>query len=157
MSKKKETPNKNLIASNKKAFHNYQILERIEAGLVLSGCEVKSVRNRNVVIKDSFARIVNNEIFLFNCYIGPYEEGNIQNLAPERDRKLLLHRREIDKLIGKLQNAHLSLIPLSIYIKNNKVKTELGLGQPKKLHDKRRDIKERDIQRNMAKAIKHKR
>ena len=152
MSKKKT--DKQIIAKNKKAFHNYSILERYEAGIVLSGCEVKSIRANNIVIKDSFARVINNELFLFNCYIGPYEQGNRFNPEPERDRKLLLHRREIDKIMGKLSRKGLIMVPLSIYIIKGKVKVELGLGEPKKQHDKRQDIKEKDIKRNIQRASK---
>ena len=152
MSKKKT--DKQIIAKNKKAFHNYSISERYEAGIVLSGCEVKSIRANNVVIKDSFARVINNELFLFNCYIGPYEQGNRFNPEPERDRKLLLHRREIDKIMGKLSRKGLIMVPLSIYIIKGKVKVELGIGEPKKQHDKRQDIKEKDIQRNIQRASK---
>lgn len=145
---------KQTIASNKKAFFNYIILEKIEAGLVLNGCEVKSVRKGDVALRDSFARVVNNELFLFNTYIKPYEQGNRFNASPTRDRKLLLHKKQILKLIGKLEKKGLTLVPLRLYFSKNKVKVELGLGQAKKTFDKRRAIKEKDQSRQLDRAKK---
>ena len=142
------------IASNKKAFFNYTILEKIEAGLVLNGCEVKSLRRGDAALLDSFAKVVNNELFLFNTYIKPYEQGNRYNNSPTRDRKLLLHKNEILKLIGKLEKKGLTLVPLRLYFNKNKVKVELGLGQAKKQFDKRRSIKEKDQKRQMDRASK---
>ena len=145
---------KQTIASNKKAFFNYIILEKFEAGLVLNGCEVKSVRKGDVALRDSFARVVNNELFLFNTYIKPYEQGNRFNASPTRDRKLLLHKKQILKLMGKLEKKGLTLVPLRLYFSKNKVKVELGLGQAKKMFDKRRAIKEKDQARQLDRAKK---
>ena len=145
---------KQTIASNKKAFFNYIILEKFEAGLVLNGCEVKSVRKGDVALRDSFARVVNNELFLFNTYIKPYEQGNRFNASPTRDRKLLLHKKQILKLMGKLEKKGLTLVPLRLYFNKNKVKVELGLGQAKKMFDKRRAIKEKDQARQLDRAKK---
>lgn len=152
MSKKEST--KTLIASNKKAFHNVQIEERLECGVVLVGCEVKSIRNKNVTIKDSYARIIRDELFLFNAYIGPYEQGNRQNPNPTRDRKLLVHKKELLKIKQKIETKGYIMVPISIYIRNGKVKVECGIGSPKKNHDKRADIKDRDIKRNLDRAVK---
>ena len=119
--------------------------------------KIKSIRLKNVTIKESYARVINGEIFLFNCYIGPYEQGNRYNPEPTRDRKLLLHRREINKIVGKLNTKGYIMVPLSMYIKNGKVKVECGLGPAKKQHDKRADIKEKDIKRNLDRAVKQNR
>ena len=146
--------NKTLIASNKKAFHNIAIQEKFECGIVLVGCEVKSIREKNVTIKESYARVIKDELFLFNCYIGPYEQGNRYNPEPTRDRKLLLHRRELNKIIGKINTKGYIMVPISIYIKNGKVKVECGMGTPKKQHDKRADIKNKDIKRDLDRAVK---
>ena len=141
------------IAKNPTAYHNYEILEKLEAGIVLSGTEIKSVAQNKVNLKDSYAIVKNGEVWVYGMHISPYEFGNRYNLDPIRNRKLLLNKREINKLIGLVQQKGLSLVPVSMYWKNNKVKVELGIGRGKKLYDKREDLKrkdaERDIERNM--------
>lgn len=150
----KKSPGK-IIVNNKKAYFNYEIISTLEAGIVLKGCEVKSIRNGKAAIADSFARIINNEIWLFNTYIAPYEQGNIQNPSdPYMNRKLLLHQREIQKLIGKISSKNLYLVPTKLYLKGNLVKVQIGLGRPKKKHDKRQSIKDKDIQKNLDRATK---
>lgn len=136
-----------IVINNKKAFHDYFILEKFEAGIVLKGTEVKSIREGRVNIKDSFARIIKEEIFLFNMHISPYSHGNIYNPDPLRERKLLLNRKEINRLTGLLSKKGLALIPLSVYFKNGRVKVEIALAKGKKQYDKREEIKKRDLQR----------
>ena len=141
------------IAKNPTAYHNYDITEKYEAGIVLSGTEIKSVAKNKVNLKDCYAIVKNGEVWVYGMHISPYEFGNRYNLDPIRNRKLLLNKREINKLIGLVQQKGLSLVPISMYWKNNKVKVELGIGRGKKLYDKREDLKrkdaERDIERNM--------
>jgi SsrA-binding protein len=134
-------------ARNRRAFHDYKILETYEAGIALQGTEVKSIRAGMANIKDSFARMVKGELFLINAHINPYSHGNISNHDPLRDRKLLMHRREIDKLIGKMNKKGLALVPLKMYFKKGRVKVEIALAEGKKEYDRREDIKRRDIQR----------
>lgn len=136
-----------IIINNKKAFHDYFILEKFEAGIVLKGTEVKSIREGKVNIKDSFAKIIKEEIFIFNMHISPYSYGNIYNTDPLRERKLLLKKKEINRLIGLLSKKGLALIPLSVYFKNGRVKVEIALAKGKKQYDKREEIKKRDLQR----------
>jgi SsrA-binding protein len=143
-----------LIAQNKKARHDYFVEQTFEAGIVLTGTEVKSIRQGKVNLKDSYATVVDGEVFLHGMHISPYEQGNIFNRDPERDRKLLLHRYEINRLIGYLQQKGLSLIPLRLYIRDGKVKIELALARGKKLYDKRRDIAERDAKREIDRKLK---
>ena len=135
------------IATNRKARHDYHIIETYEAGIELKGTEVKSIRKGNVNLKESFARILHGELFLMNMHVNPYEQGNINNHDPLRNRKLLMHKKQINKFIGKLSQKGLSLVPLSLYLKRQKVKVELALAQGKKKHDKRESIKKRDIER----------
>jgi SsrA-binding protein len=130
-----------IIASNKKAFHDYFIDDVYEAGLVLTGTEVKSLRLGNVNLKESFCRIKNEEVWINNMNISPYEQGSRENPDPTRARKLLLHRAEIDKLIRKVDEKGLTLIATKIYFKDSRVKIEIGLGKGKKLHDKRETLK----------------
>ena len=132
---------------NKKASFNYYILDEIEAGIVLTGTEVKSVRKGSVDLKDSYIRIKNNEVFIINMYIAKYEEGNIFNHDERRERKLLLHKHEIIKLDKEIELNHYTLIPLKLYFKKGKAKILLGLCKGKKLYDKRETIKERDLER----------
>jgi SsrA-binding protein len=132
---------------NKKALHDYFIIEKFEAGIVLKGTEVKSIREGKANIKDSFARIIKNEIFLFNMHISPYSHGNIYNPDPLRERKLLLHRKEINRLMGLMTKKGFALIPLSVYFKNGRVKVEIALAKGKKQYDRREEIKKRDLQR----------
>lgn len=146
-----------LICTNRKARRDYQILETMEAGLVLVGTEVKSLRDGQAQLKDSFAGIEDGELYLHNAHINPYRMGNRFNHEPTRTRKLLMHEREIRRLIGKIQEKGLTLIPLRLYFNDSgKVKVELGLARGKKAFDKRRDIAERDAKREMERAAKDK-
>ena len=142
------------IATNRRARHEYEILDTVEAGLVLRGTEVKSLRDSQVTFKDAYATIRNGEAWLLGCHINPYRHGTDANHDPERDRKLLLHRREIARLAGKIAERGLTLIPLRLYLKEGRVKLELGLARGRKLHDKRSAIKEREVVREMDKAIR---
>lgn len=142
------------IAKNPVAHHNYTIEETIEAGIVLTGTEIKSIRQGKVNLKESYAGIKNGEVYIYSMHISPYEQGNIYNKDPLRDRKLLLNKREINKLIGKIQTKGYSLIPVSLYFKNSIVKVELGVGKGKKLYDKREDIAKKDAQRKIERALK---
>ncbi len=144
-----------IIASNKKAYHDYFIEETFEAGLVLLGTEVKSLRLGQVNIKESFCRIRNGEVFINNMNISPYEQGNRENHDPTRMRKLLLHHAEIDKLIRYTEQKGLALLPTKIYFKNSLVKLEIGVGRGKKLHDKRETLKRKEANREMNRAIKN--
>ena len=145
--------NKN-IAKNPVAYHNYTIEETIEAGIVLTGTEIKSIRQGKVNLKESYAGIKNGEVFIYSMHISPYEQGNIYNKDPMRTRKLLLTKREINKLIGKIQTKGYTLIPISLYFKDSLVKLELGIGKGKKLYDKREDIAKKDAERRMLQAKK---
>jgi|RhiMetdeSRZDD1v2_1073273.scaffolds.fasta_scaffold1565709_1 SsrA-binding protein len=142
------------ISTNRRARHLYEILETIEAGLVLRGTEVKSLRDGQVNFKDSYATVRNSEAWLLGCHISPYSHGTDANHDPERDRKLLLRRREISRLTGKIAERGLTLVPLRLYFKSGRAKVELGLGRGKKLHDKRSAIRERDVKREMDKAAR---
>ena len=148
--------NTKLIAKNPTAYHNYDIKDTIEAGIVLSGTEIKSIRNGKVNIKDSYASINNGECYIYNMHISPYEFGNIFNKDPLRDRKLLLSKREIFKLLGLIKQQGYSLIPISIYFKNSFVKVQLGIGIGKKLYDKRQDIAKKDADMKMRRAMQEK-
>lgn len=144
-----------LIAKNPTAYHNYTINDTLEAGIVLSGTEIKSIRAGKVNLKDSYASIKNGEVFIYGMHISPYEHGNIFNKDPMRTRKLLLTKREINKLIGSIQQKGLSLVPIKLYFKNNFVKLELGIGKGKKLYDKREDIAKKDAQRKIERTLKN--
>ncbi len=141
---------------NKKAYFDYEILEEIEAGIVLTGTEIKSLRNGNANLKDSYAVVRNNEVYLLNMHISEYKEGNIFNHEEKRTRKLLLHKKEILKLRDKINLNGYTLVPLKLYFKGNKVKILLGLAKGKKIYDKRESIKERDINREIKKEWKNK-
>jgi SsrA-binding protein len=143
-----------LIAQNKKARHDYFIEETYEAGIVLQGTEIKSIRASRVNLKDSFARVYNGEVFLHNMHISVYEQGNRYNHEPERARKLLLHKKEIAKLIGATKETGYSLVPLKVYIKNGVAKVLIGLGKGKKKFDKREDLKQKDAKREVERALK---
>lgn len=143
-----------IIATNKKAYHDYFISEVFEAGLVLTGTEVKSIRAGKVNLKESFCRIKDGEVFINNMNVAEYTHGNRENHDPTRMRKLLLHHAEIDKLIRMTEQKGLALIPTKIYFKNNYIKLEIGLGRGKKLHDKRETLKRKEADREMAKAVK---
>jgi SsrA-binding protein len=142
------------IATNRKAWHDFEILETHEAGLVLKGTEVKSLREGQVNFKDSYATLSNAEAWLVGCHIAPYHHGSDANHTADRSRKLLLHRREISRLIGKVAERGLTLVPLRLYFKNGRAKVELGLARGKKLHDKRQALRERDARREMAKEAR---
>lgn len=145
-----------LICSNPKAFHDYFIEERYEAGIVLAGAEVKSLRLGKANLKDSHALIKEEEAFLLNLHITPYQKIDRFTPEPDRTRKLLLHKAEIEKLFGKMKEKGYSLIPLKLYFKDDKVKVELGLARGKKLYDKRESIKKKEVSREMAKVMKEK-
>lgn len=142
-----------LIAKNPTARHNYTIEDTIETGIVLSGTEIKSIRNGKVNLKDSYAGIKNGELFIYNLHISPYEFGNIYNKDPLRDRKLLVTRSQINRLFGLIKQKGYSLVPISLYFKGNFVKLELGIGKGKKLYDKRQDIAKKDAQRRMLQSV----
>lgn len=144
-----------LIAKNPTAKHNYFIEDTIETGIVLSGTEIKSIRSGKVNLKDSYAGIKNGEVYIYHMHISPYEHGNIYNKDPLRDRKLLLHQREIAKLMGFIKQKGYSLIPVSLYFKGNLVKLELGIGKGKKLYDKREDMAKKDAQREIDRQMKN--
>jgi SsrA-binding protein len=143
-----------VIASNRRARHEYEILETLEAGLVLRGTEVKSLRDGQVTFKDSYATVRNGEAWLMGCHISPYSHGTDANHEPERDRKLLLHAREITRLVGKISEKGLTVVPLKLYFKDGRVKIELGLARGRKLHDKRAALREREVRREMDKAAR---
>ncbi|MBI4178227.1 SsrA-binding protein SmpB [bacterium] len=144
------------VATNRKAFADYEILEKYEAGIELLGSEVKSIREGNVNLRDSFAILRGSELYLLNCHISPYKQAGPRAPDPARSRKLLLHRQEINRLIGKAQQKGLTLVPLSLYFnKRNLVKVELALGKGKTHADRRQDIRKRDVQREIARALKH--
>ncbi|MGI6664642.1 MAG: SsrA-binding protein SmpB [Christensenellaceae bacterium] len=136
-----------VVVNNKRATHDYFIEERYEAGIALAGTEVKSIRKGSVNLRDAYATVRDGELFLMNLHISPYEQGNIYNKDPLRPRKLLMHKREIAKLFGLISQKGYSLIPLRLYLKNGKVKVELGLARGKKLYDKRQSLKEKAIKR----------
>ncbi|HQE80742.1 MAG TPA: SsrA-binding protein SmpB [Syntrophorhabdaceae bacterium] len=144
-----------VICTNRKAYHDYHIEETLEAGIALSGTEVKSLREGRANLKDSFAKIKNGEVFLVNAHISPYSYGNIFNHEPKRDRKLLLHKREINKLTGKVNERGYTLVPLSMYFnKQNRAKVELALVKGKTLYDKRESIKRKDEKRLAEREIR---
>lgn len=143
-----------VIAENRKARHEYHIEDVIEAGIVLQGTEVKSIRGRRVNLKDSFAKVENNEVFLYGMHISPYEQGNRFNHDPLRVRKLLLNRSEIRRLIGITREKGMALIPLRLYFRRGRVKLELAVARGKKLYDKRQDLAERSAQRDMERAFR---
>ena len=144
------------IAQNKTAYHNYSIEDTLEAGIVLTGTEIKSIRNGNVNIKDTYVNIKNGEAFIYGMHISPYEFGNIYNKDPLRTRKLLLTKREINRLYNMIKQKSISLVPIKLYFKNNLVKLELGIGKGKKLYDKRQDIAKKDAEMKIRKALKNK-
>ena len=147
--------NTKLIAKNPTAYHNYSIEDKIETGIVLFGTEIKSIRAGKVNLKDSYANIKNGEVYISGMHISPYEHGNIFNKNPLRDRKLLLNKREINRLIGLTKQKGYALIPISIYFKGNYVKVELGIGKGKKLYDKRQDLAKKDAQKQIAINLKN--
>ena len=143
-----------LIANNKKAFHDYFIEERYEAGIELAGTEVKSLRMGKCSVKESFIRIDHGQVFIYGMHISPYEKGNIFNKDPLRPRRLLLHRSEINKISGKIKEKGFTLVPLQVYLKGSLVKIEIALARGKKLYDKRQDIAKKDQRREAEKDFK---
>ena len=145
------------IAENRRARHDYHLLERLEAGLALTGTEVKSLRAGQASLQRAFADVRDGEIWLVGAHIPEYAQGNLANHDPDRDRKLLLHRREIDSLLGKVRERGLTLVPTRLYFKNGRVKIEIALARGKEARDKRRDIAERDARRQIDRALKERR
>lgn len=143
-----------VISQNRKAYHDYHIEEAVESGIALLGTEVKSLREGRAHLKDSYVILKSGEAFLLNCHISPYSHGNIMNHEPLRTRKLLMHRKEIDRLRGKVEGKGFTLIPLKLYFKDSFVKVEIGLARGKKLFEKRDTIKEREAKREIEKAMK---
>ena len=146
-----------VVARNRKARHDYFIIETVEAGMVLTGTEIKSVRSGKINLKDGYAKVQGSEVWLYNVHISPFEQGTYYNHEPLRPRKLLLHKREIRKLYGKTREKGLALVPLRLYFKNGMVKVEIGVGKGKKMHDRREDIKQREERRSIARDFKSKR
>ena len=146
--------NDKIVANNKKAYHDYFILEKYEAGLVLHGTEVKSLRMGKCSIKEAFIRVEDGEMYIYGMHISPYEKGNIFNKDPLRVKKLLLHKYEINKLLGKIKEKGYTLVPLQVYFKDGKVKVEIGLARGKKLYDKREAIAKKDQRREAEKEFK---
>jgi len=144
-----------LVSQNKKAFHDYFILDTYEAGIELKGTEIKSVRKGSVNLKDSFIRIKNDEAYIENMHIAPYEQGNRFNHEPLRTRKLLLHRKEIRKLQKEVKENGLTIVPTKLYFHTSKLKVEIALARGKKLYDKRQDLKTKDAKRDIEKALKN--
>jgi SsrA-binding protein len=146
--------NVKIIAKNRRARHDYHVVDSVEAGVVLRGTEVKSVRLGKVQLVDGFAKVDGGEIFLYGVHINPYEQGNRFNVDPRRTRKLLLHRSEIRRLDRQVREKGMTLIPLSVYLKRGRVKLEVGICRGKRMHDKRRAIAERDADRDMERALR---
>ena len=144
-----------IIAKNPTARHNYTITDTFEAGIVLTGTEIKSIRNGKVNLKDTYVNIKNAEVFVYGMHISPYEFGNIFNKDPLRTRKLLMNRREIDRLYGMIKQKGISLVPTKMYFKGNKVKLEVGIGKGKKLFDKREDMAKKDAEMKIQRALKN--
>jgi len=155
MSQKKKTTEKDrVIATNRDAYHNYFILETFEAGIQLTGTEVKAARAGKVTLKDGYVRVADGEAWLLNVYISPYSHGNRQNHEPDRDRRLLLHKREIERLFSKIREKGLTVVPTKFYFKGNLIKCEIGLARGKKLYDKRETEARRDQEREARAALK---
>lgn len=145
---------KKIISTNKKAFHEYHIFDKFEAGMVLTGTEIKSIRKGAVNLKDSFVKIDDSEVFLYNCHISPYEQGNRYNHEEKRVRKLLLTKKEIEKLIGKIKKDGYAIVPLEIYIEKGWAKILIALAKGKKLYDKRDDLAKKAQSRDIERAVK---
>ncbi len=144
----------NVVARNKKALHDYFIEETFEAGLVLRGTEIKSIRQGNVQLKESYARVRDGECYIIGMHISPFDQGNIHNHDPLRDKKVLLHKQQIRKIEARLQKEGVTLVPLSIKLVNGFAKCDLGIAKGKQVHDKRQDLKEKQAKREMASALK---
>jgi SsrA-binding protein len=151
---RKTSPGEKLVASNRRAHHDFDILETHEAGLVLQGTEVKSLREGHADLKEAYARVEGNEAWLIGCHISPYTQGNRANHDPLRPRKLLLHRGEINRLLGRVMEKGLTLVPLRLYFKQGRAKVELGLARGRKTLDKRQAIREREERREVARALR---
>ena len=145
-----------MIANNKKAYHDYFIEDKYEAGISLAGTEVKSLRMGKCSIKEAFVRIENGQVYVYGMHISPYEKGNIFNRDPLRQRKLLMHRKEIDRLVSKIKEKGFTLVPLQVYLKGSLVKVEIGLARGKKLYDKREDLAKKDARREIERGFKAK-
>lgn len=143
-----------IITTNRKAYHDFTILEKYVAGMVLTGTEIKSIRRNAINLKDSFCKIEDNEMFLYKCHISPYSEGNRYNHEAERTRKLLLTKKEILKIQNKVKQDSITLVPLEVFLSSGFAKIEIGLAKGKKLHDKREDITKKDLKREMDRASK---
>jgi len=146
-----------LIVDNRRARHDYQLSDRVEAGVVLTGTEVKSLRDGRASLQQAYAEVRDGEAWLVGAHISVYEQGNRENHDPDRDRKLLLHRKELDSLYGKVRERGFTLVPTKLYFRDGRVKVELALARGKELHDKRRDIARREAQRDMERALKSRR
>lgn len=146
----------NVVARNKKALHDYFIVETFEAGLVLRGTEIKSIRQGNVQLKESYARIKDGECYIIGMHISPFDQGNIHNHDPLRDKKVLLHKQQIRKIEARLQKEGVTFVPLNIKLVNGFAKCDLGIAKGKQVHDKRQDLKEKQAKREMAAAVKRK-
>ena len=145
---------KKIISTNRKAFHEYHIFDKFNAGMVLTGTEIKSIRKGAINLKDSFVKIDDAEVFLYNCHISPYEQGNRYNHEEKRTRKLLLNKKEIDKLIGRIKKDGYAIVPLEIYLENGWAKIEIALAKGKKLYDKRDDLAKKAQARDIDRAVK---
>lgn len=146
---------KKIISTNKKAFHEYHIFDKFNAGMVLTGTEIKSIRKGAVNLKDSFVKVDDFEVFLYNCHISPYEQGNRYNHEEKRTRKLLLNKKEIEKLVGKIKKDGYAIVPLEIYLENGWAKIEIALAKGKKLYDKRDDLAKKAQSRDIERAVKN--
>lgn len=144
-----------IVTTNRKAFHDFTIFEKYVAGIVLTGTEIKSIRNNAINLKDSFCKIEDNEVYMYKCHISPYEQGNRYNKDPERTRKLLLTKKEILKLQSKVKKENYTIVPLEVFFAGSLAKIEIGLAKGKKLHDKRDDIAKKDQKREMDRASKN--
>ena len=153
MSKKNKDDEREIICRNRKAFHEYEVSDTLECGIVLTGTEVKSLRERTASLEDAYARIQDGELWLVNCDIPEYSMGNKLNHKPKRPRKLLLHRRELNKFAGKATQKGFTLVPLRMYFKNGKAKVEIAVGRGKQVHDKRQDQKKSEAEREMRRAM----
>ncbi len=152
----KEKQKQQISLSNKRAFHDYEILEKYEAGIVLHGTEVKSLRQGRASFKDSYAKVIDGELWVVNLHITPYDHGGYSNHDPVRRRKLLLHKHELRRLIGKIEERGLTVVPLRIYFKGSYAKMQIGLARGKRMHDKRKDIAKRDMTRDAQRELKDK-
>ncbi len=152
----KNTEKYNVVAVNRKARHDYHILETYEAGLMLKGTEVKSIRNNQVSIKESYAQFKGTELYIVNMHIAPYQFGNRYNLEPKRDRKLLLHSKQLAKMKGQVETKGVTLVPIKLYFKDGFAKIEIALAKGKKLYDKKRDLTQKAIQRETERELKYK-